>query len=633
MQGTILMGYSETAKKFFTEQLVANGSAVYPAGGEIYSAHWNGEYKQLVLLQFEHSNFILAQSRKHRVWIQKINNDGTLALSESDSVTWKTYYPNLFSYKAGGNVYLVGQNSDRYFFIQKITSDGKFGNTTFSDTWPNFYETMGSLEIGGRVFMYYHRSDGSFKMIELKNGTLSSYDTYSAKWSKHFSTMGSIKVAGKTYLYGHTKHNGKIGKGDYKFFLNEVSSDGKLIGGETYKKYFHNFYNSMGSVYFNNRSYIYGVSEKRFFIQEVLAGGVLAPTETYSTHWGNDYVSLLTLTSDHFAFNNSWMDRVYQQLPVAKQQAMTLKDYCMPASHDSGMFKGGVTSNGLTETQELNISEQLSRGVRYFDFRVGIPTLRSEMYFMHGLPGEKLSIALDDIRNFMVNRNETVILYFSHFEIGKEKSNDFVSIVEQKLGHYLLKRTTIDHFFKKNPSLKQSINNMPMSELRGTVIALVEQKKRASGQESEVFDYNTLNGKSIYTAISYGEDDKNRAIFDTQLLACFDEYADKRTFEEMRTDQCGKFSRFGNSTIDKDALCVVDWTLTAKGASDFGWGNRDKAHEVNPKLLNPKPDDKETKSLTFPNSYGRMVNFFSVDYIPAGIVDICIQTMKNNGKL
>jgi len=44
-----------------------------------------------------------------------------------------------------------------------------------------------------------------------------------------------------------------------------------------------------------------------------------------------------------------------------------LKQLALPASHDSGMYLGGLATLG--KTQDLSIYGQLADGIRYFDLR------------------------------------------------------------------------------------------------------------------------------------------------------------------------------------------------------------------------------------------------------------------------
>lgn len=67
-------------------------------------------------------------------------------------------------------------------------------------------------------------------------------------------------------------------------------------------------------------------------------------------------------------------------------------------------------------TQDLIITSQLNKGIRYFDLRVATKPSDTEFYFVHGLYGSKINGPLEEVNSFL-NKNtcEVVILDFQHF--------------------------------------------------------------------------------------------------------------------------------------------------------------------------------------------------------------------------
>jgi hypothetical protein len=59
-----------------------------------------------------------------------------------------------------------------------------------------------------------------------------------------------------------------------------------------------------------------------------------------------------------------------------------LKQWVLPASHDSAMYESGLLKS-LAQTQDLTIYQQLARGIRYFDLR---PQGSDGQIFMHHGP-------------------------------------------------------------------------------------------------------------------------------------------------------------------------------------------------------------------------------------------------------
>lgn len=732
MEKTIIIAYSESEKKILSRQIKLSNGKIGLENWKIEHHKWEDKYDNLTLIQSQQRNFILSQSNDNIVSIKQINNDGTISLNDSYSKKWNSHYSNLCCYTINNQSYICMQNSYKQFFIQKVNNDGTLGNTTYNADWSLYYSTMGCMKINDKHFLYAQNSDEKIFFIRelTSDGKLSEEgNSYKKAFGNFYSTMGSIEVSGKVYLYGQKDDTDSFINEYNKFFIQEVDDKGILQETTTSTKFNH-FYNSIKSIVIDGRSYIVAVSEKkgRFFIQEVLPGGKLAKSSIYLE---DDKMfkcnNLVIASSNQFLFGHNWMDEVYKSLSPVKKKSMTLKDYCMPASHDAGMYKinKGVwpyvqremtkytnwipyidffaqlniellINNSLKpiinpkiKTQELNTLEQLRKGVRYFDFRPGISpkvTNNKDFYLIHGklpstdvpIPGEKLADALDQINSFITeNSKETIILYFSHFKIGKDLSQDFIDLINLKLGNKLLSRNTIDNHFEPS-NLYKSINNLPIQKLQGKVIVLVH--------EDEDFDFSTLKGSNLYKGMYFSK--KNTTKADTAyqdkevLFTTYDDYANSSSFDKMREDQLEKFAQFGQTNGKKnneDALFAVDWTLTMqnpvnpfkKGLIDntleeyikfihdftnspdftnflnkskninefkesflkdyeiFTWDNLKTAKKVNSALF----IDEVSKELTLPNPQGRMVNFLSVDSIPNGIVDFCIKVMKGNNKI
>ncbi|MGD0887645.1 MAG: hypothetical protein ABR889_00205 [Acidobacteriaceae bacterium] len=100
----------------------------------------------------------------------------------------------------------------------------------------------------------------------------------------------------------------------------------------------------------------------------------------------------------------------------------TLKQICIPGSHDAGMstFGPGSTVGAApcnTLTQTTGIAGQLASGARYFDIR---PVISDGNYDTGhysgsmGADGQSISSVISDINAFTANHNELIILYLSH---------------------------------------------------------------------------------------------------------------------------------------------------------------------------------------------------------------------------
>jgi len=102
----------------------------------------------------------------------------------------------------------------------------------------------------------------------------------------------------------------------------------------------------------------------------------------------------------------NWMHDNFGQL-----KDVALKELVLPASHDAGQYpddKGG-------RTQSLSILGQLEAGTRFFDIRL-VKDVVGEIRVHHDIfAADLFQKILDDIRTFMNDHAELVILKISHF--------------------------------------------------------------------------------------------------------------------------------------------------------------------------------------------------------------------------
>jgi hypothetical protein len=67
------------------------------------------------------------------------------------------------------------------------------------------------------------------------------------------------------------------------------------------------------------------------------------------------------------ALNADWMGNLY-----AKDSTRKLSSLSIPATHDSGCYKGGLLNGGIfAQTQSMSFAQQLNAGIRAFDLRLG----------------------------------------------------------------------------------------------------------------------------------------------------------------------------------------------------------------------------------------------------------------------
>jgi hypothetical protein len=174
---------------------------------------------------------------------------------------------------------------------------------------------------------------------------------------------------------------------------------------------------------------------------------------------------------------NKWME----QFLASDKSQKTLKDIVIPGSHDAGMSvltaTGGQQKGTInacnTLTQLISIEEQLMKGIRMFDLRVG--EHNQMLYTKHaasdcmedaigGGYGERLKTVAVGLKNFLqVNSKEIVLISFSHF---CEKEAPLKALQDS-----LINWIGEDQIYK-NTAL--AIGDVPLKQLAGKVILSFE---------------------------------------------------------------------------------------------------------------------------------------------------------------
>lgn len=142
--------------------------------------------------------------------------------------------------------------------------------------------------------------------------------------------------------------------------------------------------------------------------------------------------------SEYSVDNSDWMEELRKANPSIK-----LRDIIMPGTHDSATYTFPKTKlfSAAGLTQNVDIYEQLSRGMRYLDVRVASsPSGESSIY--HGcLQGGKFYDVINDIKRFLDDHSgEFVVLdvvqeYGRTFHEDKrvQMFNDLVELFGDKL--------------------------------------------------------------------------------------------------------------------------------------------------------------------------------------------------------
>ncbi|ODM98013.1 PI-PLC X domain-containing protein 1 [Orchesella cincta] len=149
-----------------------------------------------------------------------------------------------------------------------------------------------------------------------------------------------------------------------------------------------------------------------------------------------------------------------------------LHSLMIPGTHNAGswIYYQGLPSEGVlieyTYCHEDSIYEQLIHGIRSLDVRVGhYPNFAEKWYTNHGdVRIRPLQPLLDDVKKFVAETGEIVLLDFHRFPVGFTNADvhrDFVAFLQQELGDLLAPK-----------SLSLSVTPEKLWELNRPIVAL-----------------------------------------------------------------------------------------------------------------------------------------------------------------
>lgn len=304
----------------------------------------------------------------------------------------------------------------------------------------------------------------------------------------------------------------------------------------------------------------------------------------------------------------SWMR---DRLPTLGDRR--LRDLILPASHDAGMYTArSVVGRPWAVTQDLNIYEQLSYGIRWFDLR---PRWDGRKFvIVHGTwTGPDLSEVLRDIKKFASeeNRRELVILKFSHFNnIDNDRYAQLTEKIRASLGEWLVNAT---------PG-KKRLAEVTLNEYvaNGTAILIVVDRNYAIDVKRDGF--------WVYR--------KQNAVPAEHDLRVFDVFSNEDRFTEMRRDQFDKFRNY-NGLMEQapTELCdlfLLSWTLTPQPPPGIPHPVRTLADMANRELGEEIWYGRAGENQ-IPNHLGKIMNLLYVDYVQySRVTDVAL--MHNDAR-
>ena len=270
---------------------------------------------------------------------------------------------------------------------------------------------------------------------------------------------------------------------------------------------------------------------------------------TISLGWEHDgYVSFVLAGSvGHFISTgtdaSSWM-----QNNLSTIGNRTLKEICIPGSHDSGMSeynKGTAFAHDCNVlTQGKSIGDQLAFGTRYFDIR---PTISAGNYLTghysrvdqisswQGANGQSVDSIINDVNNFSQRHQELVVLNISHSLNTDLGNNSYRSFNQSEW----------DGLFFKLSHL-QNLYQAPL----GTDLTSIKIENLISGKSAVIVIIEDPADLKDYAGNGFFKYDSFKA---------YNSYASKNDVGEMAQNQFKKMKEHHGEYF------LLSWTLTQDG--------------------------------------------------------------------
>lgn len=246
----------------------------------------------------------------------------------------------------------------------------------------------------------------------------------------------------------------------------------------------------------------------------------------------------------------------------------TLKQISMPGSHDAGMSTFDAGTVGATfansQTQYLNIYDQLTAGSRFFDIRPVISggEFKAGHYSEAGesdvwLGGNGLSLAdiIKQVNDFTSKYQELVIINLSH---TLDTDNDY-------------------------KELNQDQWNKLFDQLKGINNRFTVEKPDKTDFSGKVLNDFIADHASVFiiaqlpSGVSLG-DYASQGFFNQDNFPFYDSYSNSNDAGKMQQDQLDKLKAERNLVADdgqrKDKFHLLSWTLTQQAEDVL---NPDKA--------------------------------------------------------
>lgn len=275
--------------------------------------------------------------------------------------------------------------------------------------------------------------------------------------------------------------------------------------------------------------------------------------------WNHDgYVNFI-LSGQEGNFTSSNLPTSWMQDNLTILGSRSLRQICIPGSHDAGMSVRASSTVGAfdcnTLTQTMSILDQLQAGVRYFDVRPVISA--GEFLTGHyghilgdltwqGANGQSIESVINDVNAYTAQNNELVILYLSHDLNTDLGNNSYAPLAQESWNKLLSKLTEINHLFHASSSMTDDLTKLTLSDFIGNNCAAVIVVVDADGSGISLGDY------------------ANQGFYSKSNFPVYNEYSDTNDLDQMIDGKDkGQLTKMKEQRTDRGAsYFLLSWTLT-----------------------------------------------------------------------
>ncbi|EJD45735.1 PLC-like phosphodiesterase [Auricularia subglabra TFB-10046 SS5] len=252
----------------------------------------------------------------------------------------------------------------------------------------------------------------------------------------------------------------------------------------------------------------------------------------------------------------------WMQASLGLLGSRTLRQLCMPGSHDSGMGERNTGTAGAFDcnilTQNAIIAKQLTAGARYFDLR---PVISGGQFYTghyslievgstrtwQGANGQSFVAIVQQINDFTARCGELIILNISH-ELNTDLGNaNYAAFTQAEWDRFL-------------GMLQSSIRNLWIAPAgTGTSIDLSAQTLRTyigSGRAAVLVMFAPSDGGKVSLSSQFA----GKGFYMYRQLNAYDRYSNTNDLAAMNNDQLTKMR--AQRTTPNNAFFLLSWTLT-----------------------------------------------------------------------